>query len=1036
MRSTRNLKTQVVISVFFVLLGSTVSEGRIIKVPLEFDNIQAAIDDANDGDMIVVSSGMYRGPGNRDIDFAGKAITLSSTDPSNPNIVAATIIDCQATADEQHMGFLFHSGEGPNSILDGFTITNGYHEEAGAILCTYVRVGEFRPSSPTITNCVITNNHGTQAGAVRCGSGCEPLISNCVISDNTGTYTGGLRYADECRPVVSNCIIRGNSGMYGGIRTGGARCHGTISNCVISGNSATGKGAGVNWWSYGGSVEITNCTIVDNERQFSTAGICIGGGGGTTGTITNCIIRGNRGLDWPLAQIYLWSDGDLPTTAEVTYCNVEGGWPGEGNIDTDPLFVDVDGADDLHLLGGSPCLDAGDNSAIPAWMTKDVEGNPRIMNGTVDMGAYEGPNQGLVVRPLSVTVGEGQTAIFTVALGMSGAGSVEVTSAVTSGDPDIVVASGAVVTFDSSNYDHPQAVTLSAAEDEDFENGSALVTVSAPDFHPITVRITESENDHTLYVDASAPGANTGMSWADAFYNLQEALSAAAANPHIKEIRVAHGIYRPDQGAGIAPGDREASFDLVNGVDLKGGYAGWGKPEPDEQDITKYETILSGDLQGDDAVVADPCDLLVEPSRSENSYHVVKGFDYPECHHEIDTLLDGFTISGGNADGNSFWPEDWAVGGGICNRYLRGPSITNCTFKANAAGLGGAICGGNGLIANCLITHNAASRGGGIAGFSGPMKDCTISSNFAVSGGGIVLSDDDSRIENCTISNNTASISGGGIYSENSSPRLLNCTLRGNSAVSGGGMYNRAYDDYDVPLLLGCTFSSNSAEQDGGGMYNDYSYPRLINCVFSDNSAEMGGGIASYSGSEVTLVNCTFGNNLALKGKAVACESYDPVYPSPSNIQLANSILWDGGDEIWNNDNSTISVTYSDVQGSWAGEGNIDADPCLVDPSNGDYHLKSQAGRWDLNSRSWIQDAVTSPCIDTGDIKSPIGLEPFPNGGIINMGAYGGTAEASKSYFGEPVCETIVAGDINGDCIVNFVDFALMAAHWLKNNNQ
>ena len=77
-------------------------------------------------------------------------------------------------------------------------------------------------------------------------------------------------------------------------------------------------------------------------------------------------------------------------------------------------------------------------------------------------------------------------------------------------------------------------------------------------------------------------------------------------------------------------------------------------------------------------------------------------------------------------------------------------------------------------------------------------------------------------------------------------------------------------------------------------------------------------------------------------------------------------------------------------------------------------------------------DEVTSPCIDAGDPMSPIGREPFPNGGRINMGAYGGTAEASKSYFGKPPCEIIVAGDINGDCIVNFKDFAIMALHWLE----
>ena len=81
-------------------------------------------------------------------------------------------------------------------------------------------------------------------------------------------------------------------------------------------------------------------------------------------------------------------------------------------------------------------------------------------------------------------------------------------------------------------------------------------------------------------------------------------------------------------------------------------------------------------------------------------------------------------------------------------------------------------------------------------------------------------------------------------------------------------------------------------------------------------------------------------------------------------------------------------------------------------------------------------DEVTSSCIDAGDPASPIGLEPFPNGGIINMGAYGGTEEASKSYFGKPPCETVIAGDINGDCEVNLIDFAFMAFHWLEERSK
>ena len=82
-----------------------------------------------------------------------------------------------------------------------------------------------------------------------------------------------------------------------------------------------------------------------------------------------------------------------------------------------------------------------------------------------------------------------------------------------------------------------------------------------------------------------------------------------------------------------------------------------------------------------------------------------------------------------------------------------------------------------------------------------------------------------------------------------------------------------------------------------------------------------------------------------------------------------------------------------------------------------------------------MMDEVTNPCIDAGDPVRPIGPEPFAHGGIINMGAYGGTGEASKSYFGKPACETIVAGDINGDCIVDWRDYAIMTLHWLENNN-
>jgi len=218
--------------------------------------------------------------------------------------------------------------------------------------------------------------------------------------------------------------------------------------------------------------------------------------------------------------------------------------------------------------------------------------------------------------------------------------------------------------------------------------------------------------------------------------------------------------------------------------------------------------------------------------------------------------------------------------------------------------------------------------------------------------------------------------------------------------------------------IRNCIFVANYADF-GGAIYGD---PTIINCVFSDNEAScLGSAICCDS---ATIVNCTISNNLSTSvwgdAAAVTCSGY---------TTIVNSILW--SNEICQIAGSP-TVMYSDVQGGWPGDGNIDADPCFADPNNGDYHLKSQGGRYEPTEGRWTIDDVTSPCIDAGDPMTPIGQEPFPNGGIINMGGYGGTKEASKSYFGQPLCETIMAGDVNGDCEINFEDFRLMALHWCE----
>ena len=237
-------------------------------------------------------------------------------------------------------------------------------------------------------------------------------------------------------------------------------------------------------------------------------------------------------------------------------------------------------------------------------------------------------------------------------------------------------------------------------------------------------------------------------------------------------------------------------------------------------------------------------------------------------------------------------------------------------------------------------------------------------------------------------------------------PVLTDCIFQSNTVThNGGAMYNYGRTS---PILTRCEFIRNSVSQGGGGAIrnNESGSPTLTNCVFIKNSAQtFGGAIRSSNGGVTILTNCTFGDNSADNGRAVACTGDDGGEESPCTVRIINSILWDGGDEIYTGDSSQITVNYSDVrnnpnEGIWPGRGNINSNPRFVDTSSDDYHLKSRAGHWDPIRQSWVRDQLTSPCIDAGDPSNSVGFEPSPNGGIINMGAYGRTSEASKSYTG------------------------------------
>ncbi|MBN1845385.1 MAG: hypothetical protein JW810_06845 [Sedimentisphaerales bacterium] len=390
--------------------------------------------------------------------------------------------------------------------------------------------------------------------------------------------------------------------------------------------------------------------------------------------------------------------------------------------------------------------------------------------------------------------------------------------------------------------------------------------------------------------------------------------------------------------------------------------------------------------------------------------------------------------------------DDEYYGGGLCNLNSRA-TLVRCSFLDNRSLYAGGT-GGGGLynslnsdltLTDCDFAGNSAANGGAIMN-TGDMtlNDCVLQDNSAGYWGGAVFNQGDIvvRFTRCRFIRNSA-YNGGGLCNGYYSQAILDdCRFIRNSATHGAGLYN----DTSETLLNGCTFRANTAGNAGGGIYSQYSLLEARHCLFEGNSVDHpaswagGGALFHFAQVQATVANCTFAANASPAGNALGCNSY--LQGEPSVIRLTNCICWDGGDEIWNGDDSELSVTYSDIQGGWPGPGNRDVDPYFADPDGGDHHLQSQAGRMLPTALGWVRDAATSPCIDAGDPATPIGWESFPHGGIVNMGAYGGTAQASKSYFGEPLCETPVAGDINGDCAVDMKDLALMAGHWLQGTNQ
>jgi len=501
------------------------------------------------------------------------------------------------------------------------------------------------------------------------------------------------------------------------------------------------------------------------------------------------------------------------------------------------------------------------------------------------------------------------------------------------------------------------------------------------------------DTNGTVYVDKNVSGGTgTGAGWDDAAKELATALYAAGkaneASPGtVKEIWVAAGTYKPMFKPATSSGgltDRDNAFMMQNDVKVYGGFAG-GETSITDRDFMANETILSGDVG-------------VSGDKTDNTYHVIVNVGVDNT-----ALLDGFTITGGNANGSSYiWgPGNKQIqrhsGGGIYNESSS-PQFANLKITGNDANLFG---GG-------IYTNDASSD---IA-----ISKSTISSNnvSSGSGGGVYNASNKMTLSEVDILNNTATLAtytygqGGGIYNSNATVTFTKGSVSGNTATFtgvetnytatlgvGGGIYNIQ----STVTLTNVLISDNSSSGNGGGIYSRISSTvNMANCLVTGNTSGTGGkngqGAGIYNSDVINLVNVT------IAGNESKMNSYSGMYTSPqisgsAASSMSNCIIWGNIPELYNfytapsNGYGTIKIANSLIQGSqktdgsWNfyaedGGGNFSADPFFTDAAGGDYTLTG-----------------FSPAINKGDntkvepgIKDMAGVDRIYNNGTVDMGAY------------------------------------------------
>jgi hypothetical protein len=697
-----------------------------------------------------------------------------------------------------------------------------------------------------VTNSEISDNDAGDDGGGIASAGVNSMVTvtGNEISGNSATEDGGGIFNEDSTLTVENSTLSGNSAARGGGIWSNGKLE--VTNSTLSGNSATDGGGGMFNFS---DASFLNARIVGNEADD-------GGGifnNDSSPTLVNVLIAGNR--------------------ANATTTPDDDGGGGMFNSNSSPTLVNVTIAGNYSDDDGGGIFNVNNS-------------NPSVTNSII--WGNECDDDGCQVEDL---LGSTPTYDFSLveneALGSTNLDGTSAANDPQFVEPIVVDASGDNTPNTDGDYHLQQVSPLIDASIEFAALGSVTTDLdNTPRFvgSPGTVDLGPYELQcptdpaNRVYVDASATGANNGISWSQAMPTVQDALALSDRCPNVNEIWVADGTYYPDDGGVELPGDRRAAFELRDGLFIYGGFAG-GETNLTDRDPAANPAILSGDITQNDSQQPLVTDIDTVTGTDDNSYHVVYAEGVTSS-----TLLDGFTITAGNANGTLADPLDDGTGGGVFltsaeprfrNLVIQGnqasvqgggmsnqdnspptetPELTDVAFIGN----GGSTALGGGLynlgpieITNARFVGNQSqSAGGGLANGNGgaaTLTNVVFTGNQSVNGGGLSNGDGgNATLTNVTIAGNYALDNGGGVFNQNDSdPAFINSIVWGNAAgMDGDQVFNGDADSqptYSFSLVQGASLGGDNLSGDTAPAFVNPVAPTVDNTPNRDGDYRLQG---------------------------------------------------------------------------------------------------------------------------------------------------------------------------------------------------